>query len=470
MFQRREVGGRAASPTDGVPTTTDPNAPENKMLSGGSFEERIIYVRDPQKALTVSAVYRATELRAKTIGQMPVQYRRKETEGGNFQPWMLGIGKRINYLLQEEPNPITTAASLWEQVTINRMQLGNGFVYIERDVFGDPVHLWLAICGGYNMVDGTYNITYLGENGIVNLAEVPKQNVLHFANTFRLMNGFWGVPTLQYAIDTLSLIKTQKQQSLETAAKGGRVKLLIGEEKPAQGVGTIAYGMFNKDTMQKYADEINDRIYEKDVVALRGLEKVQNISMTASEMQAVEQVNLGLDDVARFWGTPRPLLMLDTNSHYNDYQNATMEYLQRTIAPDKVDMEKEIFRKLLGLEYYGKRDIHICEKPLLAMDLERQAKVDQLHLQMGWTVNEIRAEHDMPAIENGDTPYVSTNLAELGSEKLRSTGAGRPSNVQEIGNSGEQKPAEGGYKRWRRHSQRMKNYRHVTIWKLSKAN
>ena len=39
----------------------------------------------------------------------------------------------------------------------------------------------------------------------------------------------------------------------------------------------------------------------------------------------IEQINLGLDDVARFWGTPRPLLMLDTNSHYNDYQNATME-------------------------------------------------------------------------------------------------------------------------------------------------
>jgi hypothetical protein len=62
------------------------------------------------------------------------------------------------------------------------------------------------------------------------------------------------------------------------------------------------------------------------------------------------------------------------------------------------------------------------------MDPERQAKVDQLHLQMGWTVNEIRASHDMPSIEGGDVPYLSTNLAELGSEKLRSNGGGRPSN------------------------------------------
>lgn len=416
---------------NGVPSTTDPNAKENQAVSGGSFEERIVVTRDPQKALTVSAVYRATELRAKTIGQMPVQYRRKEANGGNFQPWMQGLGKRINYLLQEEPNPIMTASSLWEQVTINRMQLGNGFVYIERDSFGDPVNLWLAICGGYDLATNTYNITFLDQYGVRNLAEVPSRDVLHFPNTFRYMNGFWGIPTIQYACETLSLIKTQKQQALETAAKGGRVKLLIGEERPANSQGTMAFGMFDKGQMQKYAQEINDRIYQQDVVALRGLEKVQSISMTASEMQAVEQVNLGLDDVARFWGTPRPLLMLDTNSHYNDYQNATMEYLQRTIAPDKTEMEKEIARKLLGLKFYGTRDIHICEKPLLAMDLERQAKVDQLHLQMGWTVNEIRAEHDMPAIQNGDIPYISTNLAELGSEKLSGTSTpGRPAEVQ----------------------------------------
>lgn len=427
MFSRREARevGMVNTPT---PTSTAEN--NGGGIRGGSFEERIIYARNPQVALTVSAVYRATELRAKTIGQMPVQYQRKGA-GGNFEVWMEGIGKRINYLLQEEPNPTMSASSLWEQVTINRLQLGNGFVYIERDVFGEPVALWLATCGGYNMATGTYNLTYLSANGIRNVADVPRENVLHFANTFRYYDGFWGRPTIEYAVQTLSLIKTQKQQALENAAKGGRVKLLLSEEKTATAQGTLAFGMLNKGEMNKYAREINDKIYSQDVVALRGLDKVQNISMTGAEMQAIEQMNLGLDDVARFWGTPRPLLMLDTNSHYNDYQNATMEYLQRTIAPDKTDMEKEIFRKLLGLPYYGVRRIHICEKPLLAMDLERQAKVDQLNLQTGAkTVNEIRADHDMPAVPDGDIAYVSTNLAELGSAKLRDTGGQSTNNEQ----------------------------------------
>ena len=73
------------------------------------------------------------------------------------------------------------------------------------------------------------------------------------------------------------------------------------------------------------------------------------------------------------------------------------------------------------------RDIHVCEIPLLRMDPERQAKVDQLNLQTGVkTINELRAEHDMPAIPDGDKALVSTNLAEVGSPKLRESGGGRP--------------------------------------------
>ena len=394
-------------------------------MKGGSFEERIVRARNPQTALTVSAVYRAVELRAKTIGQMAIQYQAKSLEGGNFVPSMWGPGKRLNYLLQVEPNPIMSAASLWEQVTINRLMHGNGFVYIERDEMGEPARLWLATCAGYDMTTETYNLTYMTDRGPMNQVSVPRRDVLHFPNTFREQNGFWGISTLKYAFDTLSLIKTESRQALEMAAKGGRVKLIIGEERANTPQSTIAGGLFNKDQMNAYADEINDRIYQKDVVALRGLEKVQNISMSAQDMQMIEILGMSQDDVARFYATPRPLLMMDTNSHYTTYTNATMEYLSRTIAPDSREMEDEFFRKLLGLDDFGKRRIHMCEMPLLRMDKETQAKVDKARLESGTaTVNELRRDWDMPTVEKGDIVYISTNLAELGSEKL--SGAVQP--------------------------------------------
>ena len=415
FFKKRE--GQNPSPVDTLSRTREAQAAtteKQSSVSGGSFESRIIYARSPQLALTVSAVYRATELRAKTMGVMPVQYQKKDSEKGNFVTDMRGLGKRINYLLQVEPNPIMTASSLWELVTINRLMTGNGFVYIERDEFDFPLHLWLVRMGSYDIVSGRYNISYLSENDYVVKVNVPREDVLHFPNTFRMQNGFWGISTIQYAAETLSLNKTLKNQSLETAAKGGRVKLLIGEEQRGT-QGLLSGGLYNKGEMDSYAQELQRKMYNgQDILAIRGLDKVQPISMSSAEMQAVESMGLSYDDVARFWAVPRPLLMLDTNSHYNDYQNATMEFHTRTILPDKTDMEHEIFRKLIGQSGYGTRRIHICEDPLMVMDPERRAKVAQLKMQSGLcTVNEARRDFDMPAVEDGDVPMASANLLTL---------------------------------------------------------
>ena len=412
--QQREVGGQ----TVGVPATTNPNAPSNQPTGNtGSFEEKIVRVTNPNQSLTVSAVYRAVELKAKTIGSMEMQYQRKDREGGNFVQSMFGDGRTLNWILQKHANPMMTGCELFQQMSIHRELLGNAFVYIERS--GEKVkNLWLALCGGYDPLTGTYTLTFNTDRGMRSRFEAPREDVIHWRNTYRHYDGFMGIPTHVFAIMTLSQIATQRQLALETAAKGGRMKLLIGEEKVPTIGGTVAGNMFNKETMQKYADEINERIYVKDVTALRGLDKVVNISMTAQDMQMMELLGISLDDCARYYATPRPLLMLDTNSHYNDYTNATMEYLQRTIAPLARELEDLFDTTFLNQYDFGQRRFHMCELPLLRMDLEKQAKVDQLRLQMGWTVNEIRNQYDMPAIEKGNIPYVSTNLAELGSEKL----------------------------------------------------
>ena len=406
----------------GIPVTTDPQHPTNKQdVKGGSFEERIVSARHPRVALTVSAVYRAVELRAKTIGQMQMQYQVRDREGGNFvmdvqkpRGGNVSFGTRLNYLLQVEPNPMMSAQSLWEQVTVNRLMLGNGFVYIERDELGEPKYLWLAECGGYNLGTNTYVVTYMGDKGIVKNKIAPREDVLHFPNTYRERNGFWGISTLRFAFDTLSLIKTEGRLALETAAKGGRIKGIISEKQPTQGQGTLAFGLLNPEQVNNTAKEMQRKFYSgEDIVSMHGLESFQNLSLSAQDMQMIELLGMSHDDVARFYATPRPLLMMDTNSHYTTPTNATMEYLSRTIAPDGAEMEAECFRKLLSIYDFGQHRFHLCEQPLLRMDKETQAKIDGYHLQNGWTFNEVRAEHDLPAVEGGDEPMGSANLMTL---------------------------------------------------------
>ena len=423
MFQRREVEDSQTPP---------PPQPQGSGNGGGSYATRIVRPLGPQAALTISAVYRAVELRAKTEAQFQIQYQRLNREGGNFIADLgavgskyVSYGQRLNYLLQVQPNPTMSATQMIEQVVIDRLMLGNGFIYIERDPeSNEPLYLWRARCGGYDTVSGLYTLTYMSDHGEVARIQVPREDVLHFPNTYRLDDGLWGIPTLRYALDTLSLNKTLSAQALDSAAKGGRVKLIIGEEKPAQGAGTLAFGLMNKGAMEEYAKEVNTKIYQQDVVALRGLDKVQQISMSAQEMQQTEMLGMTVDDVARFYGTQRPLLMADTNSHYTTYQNARMEFMQWTVQPDVVEMEQEFNRKLLNIYDFSVRRIHFCEQPLLRLDKEAQAKVDQLRLQTGTTtVNELRKQYDMPSVENGDEPMASANLMTLKALIAKSEGA-----------------------------------------------
>jgi hypothetical protein len=65
--------------------------------------------------------------------------------------------------------------------------------------------------------------------------------------------------------------------------------------------------------------------------------------------------------------------------------------------------------------------------PLRRLDAKGQAEIDKIHLETGWSPNEIRAQYDLPAIEEGNDHYVSTNLAIAGSPKLSGEQPATPS-------------------------------------------
>ena len=232
----------------------------------------------------------------------------------------------------------------------------------------------------------------------------------------------------------LSLSSTLDKSALETAAKGGRMKLLIGEEKPASSAGTLAYNMFNKGQMDKYAQEIQTKLYGNDVVALRGLDKIQNISMSAADMQLFDQRQFGVAEICRMMDVPRTLAMDGSNSSYKTPEADRLDFLMNCIQPKRRLIEDELNRKLLNRYDYDQRRIHLCELPLMMFDKKGQAEIDKMNLETGaMTVNEIRKQYDMPAVENGDIVYISTNLAELGSDKLRGASGNEPAQSKEGG-------------------------------------
>jgi ABC-type lipoprotein export system ATPase subunit len=163
-----------------------------------------------------------------------------------------------------------------------------------------------------------------------------------------------------------------------------------------------------------------------DVVLLDNVADAKIISQTAQQLQLLEQRGYGDEAICRLLGVPKVMAMIGEGGSYKMPEHATQEFMLRTIQPRIREAEDEFNSKLLSFDDFGKRRIHVCELALRRLDAKGQADIDKLHLEAGWSVNELRAQYDLPSIPEGDAHYVSTNLAEVGSEKLRSNGGGRP--------------------------------------------
>jgi HK97 family phage portal protein len=180
-----------------------------------------------------------------------------------------------------------------------------------------------------------------------------------------------------------------------------------------------------------------------DVLMLDNVADAKIISQTSQQLQLLEQRGFEVSEIARILGIPRIMMMEEQGSNYKMPEHATQEFLLRTIQPRIRKHEDELNSKLLTPDDFGRRRIHVCELALRRLDAKGQAEIDKLHLESGWSVNELRSQYDLPNIPEGDAHYVSTNLAEVGSEKLRSNGGGRPTETEPTTTNGGQQ-TEGG--------------------------
>ena len=331
-------------------------------------------------------------------------------------------------MLQVRPNPLMTASQMQEQIEYRKIYYGNAYVYIERGFDGYPVNLWLCTGGGYDPLSNTYNLVYNSDRGPRMKVECNARDVLHFKNVFLTDDMYMGIPTIDYAFKALTIAATGDEQALQDMAKGGKHKVLIQEQKsPTQGT----RGRANQMELRKMKDEFAQDWMSNDVAILDNVADAKVISQTAQQLQLLEQRGYSDEALCRLMGVPKIIAIVgDGGGNYRMPEHATQEFLLRTIQPRIREHEDELNSKILAPGDFGKRRIHVCELALKRLDAKGQAEIDKLHLESGWSVNEIRSQYDLPNIPDGDDHYVSMNLGVVGSPKLKegNTG-GRPATV-----------------------------------------
>lgn len=392
---------------------------QQKKVRSADFADKSVRVNSQEKALAVSAWYCGLARKANIFAQLILEYQKHndKAHGDNYEVYRYADAKNMNYLVQVRPNPLMTASELWAQAVIDREVYGNAIIYVERDEYGEVKYLWLCNSATLDIARMTYLITYnLPYVGPIS-KEVPERDIIHWANTYRRSDKVTGMGTLRYAAQSLSTAATNDKQTLESAAKGGRYKVILKEEQQPD----FALNLLNKEQREGAKDDFQEQLSSgADVIAYNGLMDAKVISQTNNDLSLLDMRKFDVPTVARFLQVPLVLLMDYTNNTYKAPEQAMQAFLQHTIGPMARELEMEFNSKLVGKEAFLTLRFHFNDKELTRLDPKGRMEIAKMQLECGIKcVNELRAEFDLPALEEyGDRHLVSTNLQPLDDLKV----------------------------------------------------
>lgn len=213
--------------------------------------------------------------------------------------------------------------------------------------------------------------------------------------------------------------------SLDGVAGLSRRKLSTEVFELAQGAQRAASRVFEKGVMAGGAIEVKDALSDKAYERMRAsldnehagsenagkwmlLEEgatAAKWSSTGRDAQHIENRNFQIEEVARLYGTPRPLLMMDDTSWGSGIEQLAIFFVQYTLAPRFVSWEQALERSLLTDAERGNYYFKFNERALMRGTLKDQADYFAKALGAGghqpWhTANEVRDLADYPADPN----------------------------------------------------------------------
>lgn len=375
----------------------------------------VTFANGETTSMRVSAYCAALNIRANTMAQLQPQYQIRTKSGRNYiQADMFPDGRMQNFLLQVQPNPWMNRTTLLRRMELRRCQRGHAYIYAQRGASGLPTAYWL--CNSATYLEGQrYTITYETSPNHQATATVDMRDILHFQTVD-------GLPLIVHAARALNIAATQDQQTLDGAARGGKRSLVISEEKQQN----LGLGKVSNKEMEKLANRLEEEWSDKMIHYVSNAADIHDFSLSPAELELLSNRKMSVQEIARFTQVPAPLIGDTSNSNYKTPEAATLEFLSRLIGTQINELEEEWNGKLLTPDDFGTVRYHFCEKPLFRLDRDAQTKYDEARLRMGVvSQNELRAEYEMSYTgEQGDVFYVSANLCEVGSEKLRSGSTG----------------------------------------------
>lgn len=412
----------------GAMTRSSAGVPSYGMIPPlGSVQSSSGLLISQATAMSVSAVYRAVYVRAHDIARCKPSVFSEASDGTRTKVDDHAIAR-----LMLRPNRVQTWFEFARDLWVAYLLRGNAYAAILRDRKGNPVEL-IWINPDAVMVleasDGSwfYNVNRIGLFQIAMLRDfptaIPAEDILHIRGIS--FNMLVAASTIGMARDSIGLAMGQNIQASRWVGNGARPSGVLQTDRK-----------LSDDTAKRLKaqwEEFQAGVQNtgRTAVLEEGL-KWQELQLTAVDLQFINQQQMSVQDIARFFGVPTRKLMQPDTSKGSTIIQEDQSYVNETVAPDLEMLEQKIVQTFdLDDEGLG---VDMDESPLLRADPATRYNIGRIGILSGMiSTNEWRRGERLPPVPNGNQIMAPVNLAALGSDMSgqAADGAGRPPNGQD---------------------------------------
>ena len=352
LFRRK-----AAAPAETSPRAFGLNSPEfyEFVRNGGSF--------GVNQALKNSAVMRAVDLTSGVMGALPLRIIERRPGGGIVE----AEGHPLYELLMLQPNGWQTAFEFRQLMQAWVLIHGNAYARIVRGV-GSRVVALLPIdpqrVTVEQLVDGSlrYTVTPTGRGSG---RTVDQADMFHLRGIST--DGVTGLSRVKQAADVI-----------ETAIQAQVAARNLFENGVIGGMALEHPGKMSAEGLQNLKDSITSlhsgaSNAGRTMILEEGMKR--SFSTVDADKLQLSEMKAGLvEDIARIFGIPRPLMMVDETSWGSGVEQLAILYVRFGLAPWFVAWEQAVERSLMTP---GERRLYRAdydERELLRGTLKDQAE------------------------------------------------------------------------------------------------
>lgn len=387
-------------------------------VMAASLYPTVSYDGGETSAMKLSAVNRCVEVISDSIAKLPIYVMDKNTR--EHIP-----NHPVTQLLNDRPNPLQTPFLARKCVEASKLCGGNGYMWIQRDSRTMRPNALIPV--GYSGVqpflssDGTlwYNVRH------------PFTGTMHTVHSLDMIhirgyshNGYTGISVLQRASETIATARAAQSYSKSYYINGGQPSGVLKTDEALTGEVevTAADGTKKKVSKREIIRAEWERVHngpgnaQKIAVLDMGLSYTP-IAVSNRDAQFVEQTDLSVQDIARFFGVPLYKLQSGKQSYSSNEQNA-IEYVVSTLHPIVEQYEEELSYKLLTPSEYNKGlRLKMNMMAELRGDVTARGTWYKAMRDVGaYSADDIRELEDLPELgheKGGDIYYGNKNYAPL---------------------------------------------------------